>query len=136
TSGNVKWNLTLADGTRVAQKTTLSKSGAWPLYAEPYRNGGLVIGWMQFGSNALAGFSGGCAWAKSSGISPSIAGFNKPVSISGSLFKAPPFAYRAFGPAKIIFTGGDLSAAFTNSVTWGMDNKVVNHSGNSLSLSV
>jgi hypothetical protein len=126
TSGNVTCSLVLPDGAKVTEKTTLSKSGAWPLYAAPYKSSGMTIGWMQFGSTPADGFDGQSVWAKPAGMAaPYSGGLTNGVTVSGSLYKAPPVGYRAFGGSKVIFNGGGLSAPITNSVTWGIDNKVV-----------
>ena len=45
-------------------------------------------------------------------------------------------AFRAFGGSKIVFNGGGLAAPITNSVMWGLDNKIINQSKNKLSLSL
>jgi hypothetical protein len=120
----------------VSEKTTLSKTGAWPFYAVPY-NGGIVIGWMQFGNAATNGFGGTCVWTKPAGQAVQYSGgFTNAVAVSGCLFKAPPLSYRAFGPSKLSFHGGSITSSFTNAVTWGTDNKVLNQSGNSLTFSL
>jgi hypothetical protein len=133
-SGNVKWNLILPDGTKLSESTTLSKSGAWPLYTTPYKSGGVTIGWMQFGSKAADGFDGQCVWTKPAGASAVYSGgLTNGVNVSGSLYKAPP-ASRTFGNSKVVLSGGGLSSPITNTATWGMDNKVI--SGSSLKLNV
>ena len=125
-SGNVTWSVTLPDATSLSGKTTLSKAGAWPIYAAPYSSKGLVTGWMQFGSNAAAGFSGGSVWTKPSGVSaPYMSGLTNGVTVTGGLYKAPPSGFHAFGNSKIVLNGGGLSTPITNSVTWGADNKIV-----------
>jgi len=135
-SGNVKWNLVLPDGTKLKESTTISKDGSWPLYSDPYKSGGLIIGWMKFGGSASDGFDGGSVWIKPAGISAIYPqGLSVGVNVSGSHYKTPP-SYRAFGSSKVILNGGGLAAPVTNSVTWGSDNKVSNLSGNSLKLSV
>ena len=133
-SGNVKCSLTLPDGTAVSQKTTLSKAGAWPLYAAPYKSGGVVIGWMQFSGAASDGFDGQSVWTKPGGMAaPYASGLTNLVTVTGSAYKAPP-AFHTFGPSTITFNGGGLSSPITNSLTWGTGNKVV--SGKSLKLSL
>jgi hypothetical protein len=135
-SGNVKWSLTLPDGTKLNEVTTLSKDGTWPLYSDPYRSGGVTIGWMKFGSKPSDGFDGQCVWTKPGGASAIYPqGLTLGVNVLGSLYKAPPY-YRTFGKSKVILSGGGLDAPITNSVSWGFDNKVSNLSGNALKLSV
>lgn len=135
TLGRVKLALTLADGTKISQSTTLSKNGAWPLYSQPYKTGGVAIGWMQFGAAAADGFDGQCVWIKPSGASSVYSqGITNGLQVFGALFKAPPHSFQNFGSSKVILTGGGLSGPITNSVTWGSDNKVV--AGSSMKLSV
>jgi hypothetical protein len=137
TSGDVQWNVTLPDNARLSGKTTLSGTGAWPLYAAPYKNSGVVIGWMQFSGAASDGFSGPCVWTKPSGAgAPYSGGVTNELTVLGSSYKTPPFTFRAFGGSQVVLNGGGLSTPITNSVTWGLDNKIVNHSANKLSLSV
>jgi hypothetical protein len=134
-SGNVKWSAVLPDGTKISESTTLSKTGAWPLYAVPYKKGGVTVGWMQFGSQSSDGFDGVSAWTKPTGSSaPYSSGLTNTVTISGSLYKAPPAAFRAFGNSKVVFNGGGLSLPVTNSVIWGIDNKFKSDSSLKFSL--
>lgn len=46
-SGDVQWSGTLPDGSKVSQKSALSKGGVWPLYAAPYGGSGSLMGWLQ-----------------------------------------------------------------------------------------
>jgi len=135
-SGNIKWSLVLPDGTKLSESTTLAKNGAWPLYSDPYRSGGVVIGWMKFGATANDGFEGQCVWAKPNGASAIYPhGLSKGINVTGSFYKAPPY-FRTFGNSKVIFDGGGLTSPITNSVTWGMDNRITSQSGKSFKLSV
>jgi hypothetical protein len=125
-SGNVSWSLTLPDGATASQKTTLSKTGQWPLFGTPYKSGGMIIGWMQFSDVVTNGFSGPCVWVKPAGTGMYASGLTNSVTVMGSPYKLPPMAFHTFGNSQIVFSGGDLSAPFTNSVTWGLNNKVSN----------
>jgi hypothetical protein len=60
----------------------MSKNGKWPIYNAPYGGGGLVIGWLQFGSTVSEGFRGQCVSAKP-------ASFICGVTVSGSRDQAP-----------------------------------------------
>jgi hypothetical protein len=124
-SGSVAWGLTLPDGTKLSGKTTLSKTGAWPLYAAPYKSGGMTIGWMQFGTPG-DGFDGQCVWTKPAGMAaPYSDGLTNGITISGASYKIPPVSYRTFGGSKVIFNGGGLAAPITNSVNWDINNKMI-----------
>jgi hypothetical protein len=134
--GNVQWNMTLPDGTKLNQKTTLSKDGVWPLYAAPYKNAGVVIGWIQFPGSATNGFAGKCAWTKPYGsTAPYSGGLTNAVSVWGSSYKVPPQAFQAFGGSQVVLSGGGLSAPITNSVNW-VNNKIGNLGPHKLSLSL
>jgi len=135
TLGNVKWTATLADGTKVSASTTLSKDGQWALYSQPYKNGGVTVGWVAFGAKSSDGFEGKCAWTKPAGSAVFPTGLTAGVDVIGSLFKAPPVAFRNFGSSQVILSGGGLSSPITTTVTWGSDNKIVSGSSMKLSLS-
>jgi hypothetical protein len=47
-SGVVKFNATMADGTKVMQSAGISVNGAWPCYVPLYNYGGFVLGWVTF----------------------------------------------------------------------------------------
>jgi len=132
--GNVKWALTLADGTKLGQSTTLGKDGSWPLYSQPYKNGGVTIGWMKFGAAPGDGFTGQCVWTKPNGAAVYSGGLTNGLKVIGSPFKAPPVSFHTFGDSKIVLLGGGLSSPITNTVTWGSNNKI--SSGSSLKLNV
>jgi hypothetical protein len=135
-NGNVKWTLTLADGTKIGQSTTLGKDGSWPMYSQPYKNGGVAVGWMYFASptNGANGFNGQCLWIKPAGSAVYPGGLTNSLNVIGSPYKAPPAAFHPFGNSTVVFSGGGLSAPVTNSVTWGANNKI--SSSASLKLSV
>jgi hypothetical protein len=131
--GNVKLSLVLPDGTKMSESTTLAKDGSWPLYAAPYKGGGVAIGWMKFGTLPADGFDGQAVWMKPAGASAVYPqGLGSGVNVIGSLFKLP----HAFGNSQLILNGGGLSSAITNSVMWGFNNKITSTSGNALKLTV
>jgi len=135
-AGNVKWSLTLADGTKIGQSTTLGKDGSWPMYAQPYKNGGVAVGWMNFASptNGANGFNGQCLWSKPAGSAIYPAGLTNSLNVIGSPYKPVPKAYAPFGDSIVVLSGGGFATPVTNSVTWGANNKIT--SGASLKLSV
>ena len=137
-SGNVKCSVTLPDGTKLSQSTTLSKTGAWPLFAVPYKSGGVAVGWLQFAGTSTDGFDGQCVWVKPAGAgTPYSGGLTNGITVSGSIYKAPPVSFRSFGSSKVILNGGGLEAPLTNSVTWGVNNKILSDKrANSLKLSL
>jgi hypothetical protein len=66
-SGAVQWSGMLPDGTKVSQKSALSKDGVWPLYAAPYGGAGAFIGWMQCTNNP--DITGSGVWVAPAGAS-------------------------------------------------------------------
>jgi hypothetical protein len=54
-SGQVKFKGVLGDGTRVSQSTTLSANGSWPLYVPLYKQGGQIMGWLNFSDSTVGG---------------------------------------------------------------------------------
>jgi hypothetical protein len=124
----------LADGTKLGQSTTLGKDGSWPLYSQPYKNGGVAIGWMKFAGAPADGFTGQCVWTKTGGSAVYSGGLTNSLKVIGSPFKAPPVAFHTFGDSKVVLLGGGLSSPITNTVTWGSNNKI--SSGSSLKLNV
>jgi len=58
--GGIQITGTTADGAPVTQNTVIFRDGTWPLFARLYAGHGLLLGWMQCRSNALA------LWIKSS----------------------------------------------------------------------
>jgi hypothetical protein len=125
-SGNVQWNLTLPDGAKSSSKTTLSKTGVWPLYATPYKSGGVIMGWMQYGSTADEGFNGQGFWAKpgaASSVYPN--GLTNGVTVSGSRYHTSSSTLHMGSHWKVILNGGGLTTGVTNGVTMGAGNKIV-----------
>jgi len=64
------------------------------------------------------------------------AGFSNLTAVSGSAYTPPPLGTRVlnFTDGFASFTGGNLAQAFSNNITLGTDNKVMNVSANNLSL--
>ena len=52
---------TLGDGTKISQKTLLSKNGQWPFYNSIYKGSGSVLCWVTFTNSGIKEFSGGIA---------------------------------------------------------------------------
>jgi hypothetical protein len=127
--GVVKWSGTLADGTKVNQSSAVSKDGLWPLYCSIYGGGGGVISWMQFNTNLPASDVSGqpFIWIKPAGLSAQSfpAGFTNSVEAVGAAFTAPNGrAILDLTNLDLIFSGGGLTNAFTNSFTLDPHNRV------------
>ena len=61
-AGQVKFKGVLGDGTKVSQSATLSQDGSWPFYIPLYKQGGQIIGWLNF--DDANNISGQTSWIK------------------------------------------------------------------------
>jgi uncharacterized repeat protein (TIGR01451 family) len=129
----------LADGTKMAQSVSLSKSGQWPLYISLYSGGGSLLGWLQFATNTATDVSGPLNWirppVKTSKLYPD--GFALASASIGSHYVAPVgVANRILEITNgmDILSGGNLSEALTNALTLGTSSKVVSVGPNKLTL--
>ena len=132
----------LADGTRVARKAPVSKTGSWPLYAPLYLSHGSVIGWVQFDTNGpLEDLGGRVDWSRPARPASIYypGGFTNQTMMSGSRYLAPATSTNrviAMTNGVLLLSGGNLSQVFTNDIVLGTNNRVTNASPNSLSVSV
>jgi uncharacterized repeat protein (TIGR03803 family) len=128
----------LADGTRILQSTSLSQAGQAALYSSLYTGQGSVQGWLNFGTPTSSGGYGSVNWSKSASAAMNFypAGFTNDVQVLGSLYAPPTLGARIlnWGTGIVAFDGGGLVEPFTNRVTLGLDNRIVNTSSNKLSM--
>jgi len=137
--GGVSFSGILADGTKAVQKTTVSKTGAWPLYLPLYKGKGALVSWVMFDSTQPStDLSGLVNWFKQSQPTATFyrAGFTNESTLAGSRYTPPASGSRIINlpTASIGFTNGNLVANFANAITIGTDNKVANQGANALSL--
>jgi len=136
-AGVVKWVGTLADGTKVSQGSAISKQGIWPMYSSVYTGAGVVMSWMQFGSQAESDLAGQLVWMKPAGGRYYPGGFTNEVSAIGSAYQAPAAGKRALnlsgGNGSVVLSGGGLNGTITKGVTLGLNNK---GSGTGVTLSI
>ena len=132
--GNVRWAGTLADGTKVTQKSSISKDGVWPLYNSVYSGGGPLIGWLQFGTNQPDSDLGGeVIWMKPKGVGGRnyFGGFTNFVWSGGSIYAPPVRGSKALnlsgGTGTLVFNGGGVSV--TNTITMDGRNHVTSQGG-------
>ncbi len=131
-NGMVSWAGALADGTRALQRTPLSKSGQWPLYAPLYAGQGAILGWVSFDTNQPTDdLSGLVDWLKPSvpGAVYYPAGFARQTTLSGSRYAAPMGATNrvlSFTNGLVVLTGGNLPASLTNTVILGATSAITN----------
>ncbi len=132
--GALQWSATLADGSKVTQKSALSRQGIWPLYASLYGGTGVALSWIQFDrAREASDLEGQFIWIK-----PNLAlakyypsGFTNDVAAVGSRYTRP-----ASGSRELIFDGGGLSQPFTNAITLGPSGRLTSFTGPRLSLSI
>jgi len=136
TKGAVSLTGTLADGTKVTQKTALSKYSQWPLYVPLYKGKGSLISWVNFTNETTTDVSGLFNWFKQTNSAKYYAaGFTNEAAIVGSLFVAPKTnAILNLSNALVAFTGGNLTTDFTNGIAIDAKSKVTHQSPNKMSL--
>jgi hypothetical protein len=137
-AGTVQWNGTLADGTKVVQKSAVSGQGYWPLYASLYGGRGVILSWMHV---ATDGLSGQVVWQKSAGAPlkyyPS--GFTNGLAAAGLSYSRPSAGQAALnwpgGKGELVLDGGGLSSGLNIPLELGANNRVMS-SGQKVSLNV
>ena len=136
TKGAVSLSGTLADGTKVTQKTALSKHSQWPLYLPLYKGRGSLISWVNFTNEPTTDVSGLFTWFKQTNVAKYYPGaFTNEATIAGSRFVPPTTnAILNLSNALVTFTGGNLTADFTNDIAIDAKSKVINLGSNKLSL--
>jgi hypothetical protein len=131
---------TLADGTKAAQKTTVSKNGTWPLYVSLYKDKGALLSWVTFTNDTFSDFSGLANWFKQTQPRTKYyrAGFTNETTLLGSRYTPPSATNRVlnFTDGLIAFTDGNLAENFANQVLLIPNGKVVNLGTNKLSVSL
>ena len=142
TAGAVTLKGILADGTAVAQKTTLAANGQTPIFATLYKGKGSLIGWLKMMNTVTNDIPGLLLWTKkeTAGGNIYLAGFTNEALALGSRYVAPATGSAALawsiGVAQL--EHGNLSAAITNNVALSSANKftVTSTNANSLALSL
>ena len=132
---------TLADGTKVSRKVSISRNGQWPFYASLYSGSGSTLGWLNFTNSTSDDVNGLVSWIK-----PAIpkakqhpAGFTNETSSMGSRYVRPVSSTNRvlnLTQTNILFTGGNLVPSLTNLIALSPDNKITNLSSNKLSLTI
>jgi hypothetical protein len=136
-AGRVHLVASLADGTKFSQSAVLSQYTQWPLYAPLYAGQGMVWSWMTF-SNALQGdLSGDLTWFKPNVGKAKLynGGFSVETNAWGLEYVKPGPGANPVGLSSgtIIFSGGGLSQAVTNQITFS-GNRGVGADGTRLNL--
>jgi hypothetical protein len=139
-SGRVSFAAALADGTRVSQSVPLSKHGFWPLYVSLYSGKGSLMNWPAFTNRTTDDLNGTLSWIKLADVSARYypGGFTNPSQVVGSFYTPPIGATNHvlnLTNAEVSFSGGNLIADFTNSVTLELYGRVSNLSSNRFTIS-
>ncbi len=140
-NGKVSLSGMLGDATPFTLFVPISAQGEWPFYLSLYGGKGSLLGWMSFSNTFTDDLHGDLSWIRPAMAVPKFypGGFtNTDQIVTGSRYVAP------VGPNRVLnltngaaeFTGGNLSASFTNSVTLGANNKVINNGANKLTFSI
>lgn len=134
-AGKIIFKGTLADGTKVSQKSAVSKHGQWPLYLSLYGGGGSVLSWVSFTNRPGSDLEGAISWIKPPQAAPQLypAGFDVQSDLIGSAYSGVNPVFN-FTNGIISFTGGDLAEDFSNAFAISAANKIVNLNSNRLSL--
>ncbi len=137
--GMVKFTGVLADGSPMAQKVPLTKSGAWPFYVPLYGGRGSALGWILITNSAQTDLGGLVSWSRPPGPSPRnhTNGFALDSMLIGSFYRTPG-TNTIFGRtnAVIVFSDGNLIESFTNVVALTPKARVTDAGTNKLRLTL
>ena len=137
-AGVMTFSGVLSDGTRIAQRTGLSRNGDWPFYSSLYAGKGSIIGWIAVRDFGETDLLGEVNWIKpASPGRPYPAGFTNESILAGSRY-LPPGTNRVLDleRASLVFTEGNPAVAFTNEVALGPDNQFIDHGTNRLAIKI
>ena len=136
-AGVMTFSGVLSDGTKVAQRTGLSRNGDWPFHSSIYSGKGSILGWIAVRDFGETDLRGEVNWIKpASPGRPYPAGFTHQGVMAGSRYQ-PPGTNRVLNleSAALIFTGGTASA-FTNEIALGPDNQFIDQGTNGLAIKI
>lgn len=138
-SGQVFFAGELADGTKVSQSALLTEQGLWPCYLPLYGGKGFLLSWLAFTNEAGGDLSGLTSWLKPAmaGARYYPGGFTNQLQAVGSSYVRPAGPAQTvlnLSRASVTFTGGDLSAGFTDLASIGQSSRAFNLSGRLLNL--
>ncbi len=141
TAGALALKGTLADGSKLAQKAVISKTGDWPFYANLYGGKGSTIGWLLFTNRGNSAIEGNVSWIKKNTALGKnyLAGFSNGVIGAGSAYPSVVPAGRiiAVTNGEVILNASVFTPSYTNGITLNSNNTVTVTSGsNSLKLTL
>ena len=127
-AGRILFVGSLADGAKVSQGATLSKSGQWPLYIPLYHGQGSLTSWLTFSNELTEDFSGQLSWIKSAGAPGKLyrTGFAAETRVFGSAYRKPRIGQAVLGleTCQISFQGGNLEAELSSEGHFGSSNSL------------
>ena len=128
TAGAVAIKGSLADGSALAQKTTMAGNGQTPVYVNLYKSKGSFFGWLNITNTATNDIPGLLLWTKKAGVVGNYcaAGFTNEVRSLGSRYQAPAAATAGVGlsDALLLLEGGNLTQVATNLAHLSALNKI------------
>lgn len=135
--GTVKLTGVLADGKAVTQTSALSKSGQWPLFANPYSGLGSLAGWMQFTNRDASSIEGNTIWIKKPAKSGYLtAGLTNTLETIGSTYNAKARPVLSLITPLASFWGAGFQTPWLISATAANTNGLAYSGTNSLKLTV
>jgi hypothetical protein len=140
-AGIVNLTGTLADGTAIKQKVSLSKDGSWPLYVPLYSGKGSILSWVNFSNQPASSFIGNLSWIKTAAAGGKYYpnGFSNELSVLGSSYNVPAGSrVLNLTNATAVLSGGNLTGPLLNNVTLTAGNLIVGNPlmTNKLSLTI
>ncbi len=128
TQGNISLSGSLADGTKISQKTFVSADGLWPLYATLYSGSGSLLGWLTFTNTSTNDIEGLVTWFKLPQTRAKYypLGFTNQNDVVASRYLfTNNVPVLNFSTGQVWLVNGNLSQAFTNFVDLETNNKVI-----------
>lgn len=137
-TGSAMLSGTLADGSRMVQRTALSAAGEIPVYVPLYSGNGAVFGWLRIKPSGAVDFDGNLNWIRPPGPAPKLytSGFSLQSPVSGSTYARKVGPLLGLASGKIVLTGGNLPEPHTTSLTFLLGGKVTSAGPDKLTFSV
>jgi hypothetical protein len=138
-NGQVTAAINLADNTKASQGATISKTGAWPLYASLYGGQGSLVSWITMADQPSEDLNGTLNWIKlpnsRSRFYP--AGFSLSTVVTGSRYQPPvaPAHILDLDNGQLTFSDGNLASSFATPFAIGNANRVTGADGTGLKMS-
>jgi hypothetical protein len=133
TAGAIAFSGVLADGTKIAQKTTHSREGHWPLYVNVNKGGGVLLGWLELENKVGSDVHGHVVWNKrADSLAKSYpAGFDNELEVTGSRYTAPMTGQKIVNitAGELTLSGGGLASPMEAALALGGNNTVTGEAG-------